>query len=73
VNISADGIHLGELPDGTVPIGAATALKAMTPDGKIVYLITISDELSLVESLGMARHAQLVIEDAIMHPPQPAP
>lgn len=68
MKVSAGDLTMGELPDGTVPLGAVTALKVMYPNGQIGYLIRVSEDLPLVEALGMARHAVLIVEDTIMHP-----
>lgn len=68
MKVSAGDLTMGELPDGTVPLAAVTALKVMYPNGQIGYLIRVTDDLPLVEALGMARHATLILEDSILHP-----
>ena len=69
MNLEAGGLPIeGDLPDGTVPVAALTAIKVMYPDGQMAYLVRASDGLSLVEALGMSRHAQLVLEEALMTP-----
>lgn len=70
MDVNAGDMSLGDLPDGSVPLAAVSALKVMYPDGRVGFLIRMTDDLPLVEALGMANHAVLVIGDAILHPNQ---